>query len=53
MLTLYQSIEDANQYAEIESASSGGGANKSSEQYEDQSSEGKAHCTIYQKKRTI
>jgi hypothetical protein len=48
MSTVYQSAEDVKQCAEIDSASSGGGENRTSEQYEDQSSEGKAHCTVYQ-----
>jgi hypothetical protein len=53
MSTVYQSAEDVIHYAEIESASSGGGENRTSEQYEDQSSEGRAHCTVYQVAKEI
>jgi hypothetical protein len=38
MSTIYQFAEYFKQYEEIKSASSGGGENRRSEQYEDQSS---------------
>jgi hypothetical protein len=51
MSTVYQSTEDVKQYVEIESTSSGGGANKRSEKYEYQSSEGRITLPKYRQDR--